>query len=92
MQREVGQPQAKERNWCFLPTLKFHFPRSLVRQAHGTGSNGGEGRMGRSTPWSVAHPHSRVGILPGAEMEHPHEPESLPLDSVRQKEVAPAAT
>lgn len=35
------------------------------------------------------------GVLPGAEMKHPHEPESIPLDRVRKKgkkEAAPAAT
>lgn len=35
------------------------------------------------------------GFLPGAEMKHPHEPESIPLDRVRKKgkkEAAPAAT
>lgn len=49
----------------------------------------------RSTPSPLAHPPSRVGVLPGAEMEHPHGPESIPLDRVRKKgkkEAAPAAT
>lgn len=72
----------------------FHFPRLLMRQAHGT-RKGGERRMGRSTPWPVAHLQSRAGVLSGAEMEHLHEPESIPLDRVRkqgEKETAPAAT
>lgn len=94
-QGEVGQPQPKEHEWCFLPTLMFHFPGLLMRQAHGTRRNGGEWRMGRSTPWPLAPLQSRVGVLPEAETEHPHEPESIPSDRVRKKrgkETAPAAT
>lgn len=94
-QGEVGQPQAKEHVWCFLPTLMFHFPRLLMRRAHGTRRNGGEWRMGRSTPWPLAHLQSRAAVLSGAEMEHPHEPETIPLDRVRkegEEEAAPAAT
>lgn len=44
-QGEVAQPQVKDRLWCFLPTLVFHFPRSQGRQAHGTRTGGGEQRV-----------------------------------------------
>lgn len=49
----------------------------------------------RSIPLPLAPPPSRVGVLPGAEMEHPRGTESIPLDRVRKKgkkEAAPAAT
>lgn len=70
--RKVGrQPSKTKAGWGgagrgraapgFLSILMFHFPRLLVRQTHGTGRNGGEGRMGRSTPWPLAHPQRRAG-------------------------------
>lgn len=53
------------------------------------------GEDGKKHPIAFGHPQSRVRVLPEAEMEHPREPASIPLDRVGKfgkKAAAPAAT
>lgn len=59
---EVAEPQARGPPlWCLLPTLKFHFPRLSVRQAHGTRLDG-VGGGGKKCPIALAHPKVGLGF------------------------------